>query len=148
MNRSQIFKTVGTLGTALAMATVVQGSASANAWSSSYPTWGTATCSSAAQLSDSQHVIISCIMYGGTSVQGYTVVMNGNGSDRLLPETNPVVGGLGIVCDPAVIGGSSTKFCLGPKLGIAAGCHNFTNKTNYTWYTAKVLSSPTVNRCG
>jgi hypothetical protein len=150
MSRSKMLKTVGTLGTAIALATLVQGTAGAatGVWSSSYPTWGTAKCSSSAQLSDSGHVMISCIMYGGTSVQAYTVVMNGNNADRLLPETNPVLNGLGVVCAPALISGNNTKFCAGPKLGIASGCHNFNNKTNYVWYTNKVLYSPTVNRCG
>jgi hypothetical protein len=152
MNRSKIFKTVGTFGTAIALATLVQGSASAGTanWSSSYPTWGTATCSSAAQLSDSQHLMFACIEYGGSYVQSYTVVVNGNSSDRLLPETNPVINGLGIglECDVAVISGSNTKFCASQKLPINSGCHNYSNKTNYTWYTDKVLYSPTVNRCG
>jgi len=152
MNRSKIFKTVGTLGTAIALATVVQGTASAGSavWSSSYPTWGTNTCSSAANLSDSSHAMFSCIVYGGSYVQAYTVVMNGNNADRLLPETNPVLNGIGIgvVCDVSVMGGSTTKFCVGPKLSISSGCHNYSNKTNYTWYTAKVLYSPSVNRCG
>jgi hypothetical protein len=152
MNRSKIFKTVGTLGTAIALATLVHGTASAasGTWSSSYPTWGTATCSSAVQLTDSGHVMLSCIEYGGTSLQAYTVVINADSSDRLLPETNPVLNGIGIgvVCDPAVIGTNSTKFCAGPKLSISSGCNNYNNKTNYTWYTDKVLYSPTVNRCG
>jgi hypothetical protein len=151
MNRSKILKTVGTLGTAIALATVVQGTASAaTAWSSSYPTWGTNTCSSAAYLSDSGHAMFSCIVYGGTSVQAYTLVANGNNSQRLLPETNPVLNGLGVgvVCNVAVINGADTKFCVGPKLTISSGCHNYNNKTNYTWYDPKVLYSPTVNRCG
>jgi hypothetical protein len=152
MNRSKIFKTVGTFGTAIALATLVQGTASAGSgtWSSSYPTWGTATCSSPAQLSDSQHLMYSCIEYGGSYVQAYTVVINGNSSDRLLPQTNPVINGIGIglECDPAVIGASSTKFCASQKWPILSGCHNYNNKTNYTWYTDKVLYSPTVNRCG
>ncbi|MBO2447818.1 hypothetical protein J4573_12010 [Actinomadura barringtoniae] len=150
MNRSKTLRIAGTLGAAVALAAALEGTASAApAWSSSYPTWGDAKCSSPTSLSDSKHVIITCLRYDSNWAEPYTIVMNSNSSDRLLPKSQPGYSLLGhSVCDAGGIGKQSTKYCLGPKLSLAKGCNSWPAYTYYTWYTDKYQYSPEVNLCG
>ncbi|NUU24301.1 MAG: hypothetical protein HOV68_22775 [Streptomycetaceae bacterium] len=148
--RAKAAKTLGVLASAAALTALAQGPASAGtaSWTTSYPTFGNATCSSSATLSDGKHVMIACLRYGGGYYQPYTLVMNSNTSTRLLPQTNPTALGVGYLCDPSSLPGNATRSCNGPKLSYPSGCNDVRNVTHYVWYANKTLSSPSVRLCG
>ncbi|MGP3921447.1 hypothetical protein [Nonomuraea sp. 10N515B] len=141
-------KFAGTLGAALALTGALQSPAAAASWTSTQPTWGTAKCSSGANLTDSNHRIFTCIMYGGGKVQAYAMVMNSSSGDRYLPKTETVLnfGGVGInpsTCAASGMPKQSTRWCLAVKMdGPSGGCSNLNAHSRYYWYADKTQNSP------
>lgn len=150
MVRSKIAKTLGALAAALALTALVQSPASAapvpKNWTTSYPTWGNAKCSSPITLTDSRHVIIACMEYGNGYVQPYALVLNSNADARYVPATL-LSSFSDAKCPVTSMPGNSTRVCQGNIEQAPAGCNDVGGLMNYFWYEDHWVWLPVVRVC-
>jgi hypothetical protein len=147
--RSKIAKALGVVATVFALGALAQGPASAgtSTWTSTYPTFGNATCTDPVTVYTGVQVI-GCLAYGSGKVQGYTLGVNTSGRTNPLPGVQTgafIFNTTATSCVATSVPNNIMKSCNGTVYTLTpGGCYDM---LGFTTFGDRTIYTPAVRVC-